>query len=707
MRQKTLFLWLGVLFIVALFLVFLPSTTTQTITPKIPKEETLVLRLGHNTPIDSALHAASERLAAHIAQKTGNKVRIDIFPNQELGTDDEMIEMTREGRLDIVLTPTAKLSILEPSLQYADLPFYFQSREELYEMLDGTPGRMLLEALTPMGLVGVTFWENGFKQFTSNTPITSPLDFQGKKFRVMKSRLIMDQFRLLGAKPVSIDFHATRQALQDKVVDGQENPLVAIYSMGFYQHQKYLTLSDHAYLGYVVSFSAKTLSTLPSDIQMLLMDTARDITPWEREETKRKETKLLEAMREQGVHISTLNSAQKHAFTAVLAPLAKQYEDLIGAHIISKTEALRLEKNPQPHSVLIGLSSDLSMGTKVAGLALKRGLELAIAKINAQGGIAGKKVQLLAMDHKGLSTLGVRHIDEMLSKPNLIAIFGGLHSAVIVAQKELFHTRRVPFMIPWGAARENVQARNNHVFRVSVNDAHAGPFLAKTAMKKGKKPLIIYEASIWGAGAYESMRTQFAAHGITSLQEISFLRSEQFTSHEVKKALSTLHYDVVILIANPVEGTQILPLLAEKKVPVIAHWGILGSDFFAHNKSTLAQIDFAVLTTFLFDTTPSSKSLEHTYRSAYGVEEEILAPHGIAQAYDAMGLLAHAGNKAKSLEGSALIDALCNIEQYDGVITTYKNPFSVQNREAIEPHLYRLSTFNSKGRLVPYDQGAQ
>ncbi len=247
--KKVLLLTVIVLILIAaaLFYLYSPALPTKSKEPA-EHESSIVwtLRMGHNIPVSSALHQASLRFAEQVKLKSEGAIEVEVFPEQQLGNDHQMLEMARAGKLDIILTPTAKLSISVPAMQYADLPFYFPSPEFLYQMLDGEPGKMLLEKLKRIDLIGVTFWGNGFKQFTANTPLHKPDDFSGLKIRTMKSRIIMEQFKAFGAHPIPIDFHATRQALLDKVVDGQENPLIAIVSMGFHQVQSDLTLSNHA-----------------------------------------------------------------------------------------------------------------------------------------------------------------------------------------------------------------------------------------------------------------------------------------------------------------------------------------------------------------------------------------------------------------------------------------------------------------------------
>jgi tripartite ATP-independent transporter DctP family solute receptor len=269
-------IFLGMFFLLIGAVLFLNINSSNQLNKNIKKEEkTLKLKMAHNLPVNSAMHEASLLFAKKVKEKSNGRVLIDIYPNQQLGNDYKMVELAREGSIDILLTPTAKMSVSLPSVQYADLPFLFPSREDAYELLDGEPGRMILKQLDGIDLLGVTFWENGFKHFTANAPLLTPDDFKGKKIRIMKSRIIMEQFKALGAKPVPIDFHATKKALEDRVVEGQENPLVAIVNMDFHKVQSNLTLSEHAYLPYIFSLSKKTLLNLPLEVQTLLIETGK------------------------------------------------------------------------------------------------------------------------------------------------------------------------------------------------------------------------------------------------------------------------------------------------------------------------------------------------------------------------------------------------------------------------------------------------
>ncbi len=710
---------IGSIFVILLTLVLL-SWIVFFSTPKqadgsqkksdIHKSNVINLRFGHNTPQDSALHQAALRFADEVKRKTDGKVTVTVFPSQQLGNDHKMVEMARNGDLDILLTPTAKMSVAVPSMQYADLPFYFPSRADVYEMLDGEPGKMILDELKNIGLVGATFWENGFKHITANTPILSPDDLKGKKIRVMKSRIIMDQFRAFGAKPIPIDFYETKQALADKVVDGEENPLIAIVSMGFYEVQSDLTLSEHAFLGYVLSFSEKVFSKLPQNIRMILMDTAKEVTPWERQETQRREKKLLEVIEKAGVHIHRLSEEQRREFAKLTQDIPEKFEETIGANIISKTKELLYEKYgaflDNKEHVLIGIDADMSLGGKVAGLAIKRGVELAVSEINANGGLLGKPIEVIVKDHRTVSSKGVQNIKEFNDNVNLVAIIGGVHSAVIADEIDLIQKSKIPYIIPWAAAAQIVENgyKENYIFRVSANDRLASKFILDYTMKTYKNPAILVENSIWGRSNIELMSERLAKSGMKAATEIIYNRGQNSFESEISKILAS-GADSIIMVADSIESTKILQELSKREIllPVISHWGIITGNFFEQNKMISAKVKLRFFQTFSFNNKLAYKNLANSYMKKYKKEniKDIKTPAGVAQAYDAVHLLALAVKQAGSLNRIKIKKALEHLPPYQGVVKNYSPAFSIENHDALDENDYYMAKFNSDGLIVP------
>lgn len=666
-----------------------------------------ILRFGYNIPEDSALHLASVRFAEEVATRSKGRVQVQVFPAQQLGTDDQMLEMARRGELDIVLIPTAKVSVAEPAMQYADLPFYFPTREALYWMLDGEPGQMLLDKLRAIDLVGVTFWENGFKHFTGNRPLRSPEDFAGLDVRIMKSRMLMEQFQAFGAHAIPIDFHATRQALLDGVVDAQENPLVAIVSMGLHEVQTHLTLSSHGYLGYVFMISSKVFDGLPADVQDLLLNTARELTPWERDETHRREQTLLDTIRLAGVTVNELNADERARFATATAHIPERFEDVIGADILARTEELLDAAKAGGERIVIGLDVDLSRECVAAGLGFRRGARLAIDEINAAGGVLGKPLKLITRNHHAQPTAGAANFDHFASRPDVAAVITGVQSGVVMAQAEVARRTGLPLLAAWSAeALLMAEApAGDPVFRVSANDTLVAPYLADHLLSKGPRPAIVFENSVWGRGNLDAMRGLLRARGLDFQLALAINRGdENFTA--IVQQLAATGVDSVLFVATPHAGGHFVRALAAQglALPVVSHWGISCDDFWKQHREALAKVDLSFFQTFSFIDNPRlpARRLAGAYMARYGVDNvrAIPVPQAVAHAYDLVHLLALAIERAGSTERVALRQALEQLPPHEGAVRHYAPAFSPERHDALDTRDFRIAQFADDGAIV-------
>lgn len=715
--------WMGLGLAAALLVAFLlqvlpaaPRTDRAAIPapPDSSRTSARTLRLGLNIAADSALHDAAQRFARIVAEGSAGRLTVAVHPDQQLGSDDQMLEMTRAGTLDLLLIPTAKLSAAIPAMQYADLPFYFASKDELYAMLDGEPGRILLGKLGTIDLIGLTFWENGFKQFTANVPIRSPADFANLRIRTMKSRIIADQFESLGAKAIPIDFHATRQALADGAVDGQENPLIAIVGMHFHEVQKHLTLSNHAYLGYVFAASRKTFETLPPAQREIIEQAARELTRWERTETARREAQLLETVRAAGVTIHTLSAEEHAAFRAEMAPLADKFAFEVGYDLLAKTDELRHRQDDAAHAagtprpLLVGLDADLSGAGAQAGGAILRGMQLATDEINREGGLLGRPLRIIARDHGGIPQLGRHHVLELAALPDMLAIVGGMHSTPILEALPDIHRLEIPFLVPWAATQGVTQHdfRPNQVFRVSISDNHVAPFLLKHALARGTRVKVLLERSAWGRSS-ELALAPMIAETTPGRVDIGWFNIADTGLDAEVAAIVAQGFDALVLVANAPEARLIIHAMAHqpRPLPVFAHWGLTGADFWRDSATALDKVDLRFAQSILMDETkthPQLAAFQAAYRARYGLSETapIPSPIGSAHAYDLIHLLALAVRQAGEPSRAAIRDALEHLPEHTGLLRTYAPAFSPENHEALDMSLLHLARFDDKGRIV-------
>lgn len=298
--------------------------------------EVIEISFGHGFMPDTPHHRAAIKFKEEVEEATNGRVVVNVFPSGQLGSAREMFEGLQMGTQEITLVPTARISGFAPELQLFDLPFLFPDREIGYEIMDGEVGTELLNKLSSQKVIGVAFYEDGYKHFTANKAINSVKDFQGVKFRTMESPIIVEQFKALGAIPVPIDFGELYNSLQLGVVDGQENPLVTIESQKFYEVQSHLILSEHAYLAHVLLFSESWFNGLPEDIQNILYEKGREIAKWQRQAVQEEEEKYLETIREYGTTIIELTDEQKEEMKEATRSVYQIYTNEFGSEILDK-----------------------------------------------------------------------------------------------------------------------------------------------------------------------------------------------------------------------------------------------------------------------------------------------------------------------------------------------------------------------------------
>ena len=667
------------------------------------------LKFGHDMPSNSAQHEAAVKFATLVAERTQGHVTIHIYPSQQLGTDYDMIQAARTGEVDIILTPTAKLSTLVPQFQYVDLPFLCFHKEDIYGVLDGESGQRLFDLLSPLGLIGVAFWESGFKQFTADKPIRTPDDFKGLKIRTMKSPIIMDQFKCLGGQAIPIDFHQTYDALKDGVVNGQENPLVSIVNMKFYEQQPHVIISNHGYLGYVCMLSKVSYDTLPSRYRDVLIRTLKETTDFERQRTHEMEETFMNTLKDARVDIYHLSREERLEFKEKTRHLSEKYSPVVGYDVTYETEKYLQEKHESDANddILIGLDADLTLGSAPSGHAIKRGIDLAMADINRHGGVLGKKLRLVIRDNGGISARGIANMRYFSGLKHLVAVMGGLHSPVALSQLDIIHKEKIIYLDPWAAATTIVDNgySPNYVFRVSVRDEYAGAFLVDHVLEKYQRPALLLENTGWGRSNFQAMTSAMEEKGMKPVTVEWFNWGEEDMSSQLD-SMEEHQADVVLMVANAPEGAMIVKNMASRTtpIPIVSHWGITGGYFFKNVQSYLDKIDLVFLQTFSYKPCGNEKACQLTeiYLDTYNLSypERIDAPVGVAHAYDLVHLLAAAIRQAGTMDRPRVRDELERLPSYQGVLKRYHPPFTRENHDALNRDDFILSRYDAHGRIV-------
>ena len=295
-----------------------------------------VIKFHHDLPATSAQHKGAEKFKELVEAATDGAYTVEIYPNNALGDDIEVAQQMQFGAVHAAPIPTAKLATFTQSMQLIDLPFLFPSVEATYAMLDSDEvGGAMLAELEGSGFVGAGFWESGFKQLTCNHLISEPADYAGRNVRVMESPLLIAQFEALGATAIPVAFSETYTALQQGVVECQENPIVSINSMKFYEVQDYMMLSNHGYLGTAFIFSKVWFDAQPTEIQDTLMNAVKEARDYQRQVSAEDNARLLQEIRDAGTtEIVEMTPDQLALFAEVMQPVHEQFADRIGRDLL-------------------------------------------------------------------------------------------------------------------------------------------------------------------------------------------------------------------------------------------------------------------------------------------------------------------------------------------------------------------------------------
>jgi tripartite ATP-independent transporter DctP family solute receptor len=278
----------------------------------------LKLKFGNDLPDTHSVNVRLREAIEAITAETKGQVAINLFPNNQLGSDTDMISQLRSGALELVTMPGTVLSTLIPTASLTGVGFAFTDYDKVWAAMDGDVGKFIRGNIEKVGLVPFeSVWDNGFRQITSSTrPITKPEDLANFKIRVPVVPLWVAMFSAFGAAPVSIPLNEAYSALQTKIADGQENPLALINSAKFYEVQKYCSLTNHAWDGFWLLSSSRIWKTVPQDVQQVMQKHFNAAAKQQRDDIVQANKQYQKSLESNGLVFNTTEAA---AFQAALA----------------------------------------------------------------------------------------------------------------------------------------------------------------------------------------------------------------------------------------------------------------------------------------------------------------------------------------------------------------------------------------------------
>jgi TRAP-type transport system periplasmic protein len=306
------------------------------------------IQVGIGLTADHPQAHAVTKFGEIVAQKSDGKMKVRLYHSGTLGNDVTMVSALQGGTLEMTIPDTSTLVGIGGLKEFGliNLPFLLNNNQEADALLDGPFGRKLLEKLPEKNLIGLGFWENGFRQVTnSRRPINKAEDFAGLKVRVIQNPLFIDTFKELGANALPMPFPEVYTALETRTVDGQENPLATILASKFYEVQKYTVVSDHIYSTWAFLMGKRFWDRLSPDEQKIIVEAAQEATDYERKAIRDYDAKALEEIKSKGIEVTTLSEEEKAKLREktkpVWAKFTQEFGDAGANEMMAELEKIR------------------------------------------------------------------------------------------------------------------------------------------------------------------------------------------------------------------------------------------------------------------------------------------------------------------------------------------------------------------------------
>jgi C4-dicarboxylate-binding protein DctP len=298
----------------------------------------IVLKFSHVVAPNTPKGKGADKFKELAEKYTNGKVKVEVYANSTLYKDKEELEALQLGAVQMLAPSNSKFGpVGVKDFEVFDLPYLLPNKAALRKVTDGPIGKAMLKKLESKGMVGLAYWDNGFKEMSANKPLRMPEDYKGLKFRIQSSKVLDAQFRSLGAIPQVMAFSEVYQALQTGVVDGQENTPSNMYTQKMHEVQKYTTVTNHGYIGYVVIVNKKFWEGLPPDIRAACEKAMKEATEYGNSQSAKENDDALEAMAKSGkTELIKLTPQQDEAMRKAMMPVYKDVAGRVGQPLIDE-----------------------------------------------------------------------------------------------------------------------------------------------------------------------------------------------------------------------------------------------------------------------------------------------------------------------------------------------------------------------------------
>lgn len=369
----------------------------------------------------------------------------------------------------------------------------------------------------------------------------------------------------------------------------------------------------------------------------------------------------------------------------------------------------------EPAPVFLGLSAEFGLKNSTSAQSIELGIRTALAEINAAGGVlGGRPLELMTRDNRSVPARGVEDLRQFAAIPDMVAVFGGRFSPVMIEQAPVAEDLKIILLNPWSSADGITKAGSRaYTFRLSLMDSLAMPAMMRSAKDRDFDHIaLVLPNSAWGRSNREAARDFELTPGAPNIVTEQWYDFGAASLESQYKAALNAGAEAILLIANDIEGTTFVKglaaLPAEQRLPVLSHWGLTGGLFFEAVRYDLPKIDFSVIQTFSFARAAPAKrdAVMATVRAIGGPDqaEDIPAPVGFGHAYDLTHLIARAINAAATTDRSTVRAKMESLGPYDGLVRSFQQPFSARSHDALTADDVFMTRYRPDGVLEPVVQ---
>ena len=305
------------------------------------------IKFATQNPKGHPIVIGMEKFAELVGQKSGGKIKVNLFPGGTLGGDAQNVSALQGGTLEMVVMNSGILAAQVKEFAVFDFPFMFANSQEADAVVDGPFGKMMLEKLDAKNIHGLAYWELGFRNITnSKRPLNKVEDISGLKLRVIPNAINVDWVSALGANPTPMAFPEVYAALDQKAIDGQENPVTVINANKFYEVQKHLAITNHQYNPQTVIVSKKLWDSLSADEKKILRDAATEAAAFQRKASRQQSGEALDSLKKNGMQVSEFSAAEMAKFREKMKPVVDKHAAQVGPDVVKalQTELAKVRK---------------------------------------------------------------------------------------------------------------------------------------------------------------------------------------------------------------------------------------------------------------------------------------------------------------------------------------------------------------------------